>query len=122
MQTKINWFEIPSIDFDRAVHFYETVFASKLKVEQFGGTPMGVFTSEHGGGIGCVVHSTQVAPAANGTLIYFDATSGMDRVLERIEAAGGRIVLKKTPLPEEMGYIAHFIDTEGNRVAIHALH
>lgn len=121
MQTKINWFEIPSSDFARAVKFYETIFDSKLKVEQFGGAPMGVFAGE-AGSVGCVVHSEQVKPNENGTLIYLDATPGMDKVLDRIEAAGGRVLLQKTALPEEMGYIAHFMDTEGNRLALHAMH
>jgi uncharacterized protein len=121
MQTKINWFEIPSSDFSRAVRFYETIFDSKLKVEQFGGGPMGIFAG-HDGSAGCVIQSEQLRPDENGTLIYLDATPGMDLILERIEAAGGRVLLKKTALPEEMGYIAHFLDTEGNRLALHAMH
>lgn len=121
MQTKINWFEIPSSDFARAVKFYETIFDSNLKIEQFGGAPMGVFPGD-AGGVGCVVHSEQSRPNEDGTLIYLDATPGLDSVLERIESAGGRILLKKTALPEEMGYIAHFVDTEGNRLGLHAMH
>lgn len=121
MQTKINWFEIPSTDFARAVTFYETIFGNKLKVEQFGGGPMGIFSGQEGS-VGCVIYSAQLKPNENGTLIYLDATPDMDKVLDRIEAAGGRVVLKKTQLPEELGYIAHFMDTEGNRVALHAMH
>jgi len=33
MQTKINWFEIPSADFARATRFYETLFDPSLKIE-----------------------------------------------------------------------------------------
>lgn len=121
MQTKINWFEIPSSDFARAVTFYETIFGNRLKVEQFGGAPMGIFAGQDGSA-GCVIQSEQLKPNENGTLIYLDATPGIDQILERIEAAGGRVVLQKTALPEEMGYIAHFMDTEGNRLALHAMH
>jgi hypothetical protein len=122
MQTKINWFEIPSTDFSRAVKFYETIFDSKLKVEDFGGLPMGIFSGPDGDSVGCVIHGEHFVPSANGAVLYLDATPGMDQVLGRIEAAGGRIVMDKMELPRELGYIAHFIDTEGNRVALHALH
>ena len=122
MQTKINWFEIPSIDFPRAVKFYETIFENKLKVEQFGDFPMGVFPGEDGNSIGCVVKGAPYVPNKDGTVLYLDATPGMDGVLGRIEPAGGRILMEKTALPQEMGYIAHFIDTEGNRLALHAMH
>lgn len=122
MQTNINWFEIPSIDFPRAVRFYETIFDSKLKVEQFGSFPMGVFPGKEGNSIGCVIQGEQYAPNPNGPVLYMDATPDMDGVLARIEKAGGRILLEKTALPQDMGYIAHFIDTEGNRLALHAMH
>lgn len=122
MQTKINWFEIPSTDFTRAVKFYEAIFDTKLKVEQFGGDPMAVFADKDGGSVGCVIDGGQHQPNENGPLLYLDATPGLDNVLERIESAGGRILLKKTALPQEMGYIAQFVDTEGNRLALHAMH
>lgn len=122
MQTKINWFEIPSTDFSRAVKFYETIFDSELKVEDFGGNPMGIFTAADGNGVGCVVHGEHFVPSENGAVLYLDATPALDQVLERIEAAGGRVVMNKMELPRELGYIAHFIDTEGNRLALHAMH
>lgn len=122
MQTKINWFEIPTADFSRAVKFYETVFDSKLKIEDFGNMPMGIFVDGNGEGVGCVVHSEHFVPSEHGALLYLDATPSFDTVLGRIEKAGGRIVMDKMELPHEHGYIAHFIDTEGNRVALHAEH
>lgn len=122
MQTKINWFEIPSIDFSRAVSFYETIFDNKLKVEQFGAFPLGVFPGSDGSSIGCVIQGEPYVPNKDGTVVYLDATPDMDNVLARIEAAGGRILMEKTALPQDMGYIAHFLDTEGNRLALHAMH
>jgi predicted enzyme related to lactoylglutathione lyase len=38
-----------------------------------------------------------------------------------VEKAGGRITLARTALPEGMGFFAHFVDCEGNRVGLHAL-
>jgi uncharacterized protein len=122
MQTKINWFEIPATDFSRAVGFYETIFGAKLKIEDFGNMPMGIFTDGNGEGVGCVAHGEHMRPSEHGAIVYLDATAGMDDVLGRIVPAGGRIVMDKLALPQELGYIAHFIDTEGNRVALHAEH
>lgn len=122
MQTKINWFEIPSADFSRAVAFYETIFDTKLRTEDVGTLPMGIFIEPKGEAIGCVIHGKDFVPNPTGPVLYFDATSSLDAILERIEPAGGRIVLEKMELPRNLGYIAHFLDTEGNRVALHAEH
>lgn len=122
MQTKINWFEIPSTDFSRAVRFYETIFDAKLKIEDFGDMPMGIFVDGNNEGVGCVAYSEHMTPSEQGAVIYLDATPGFDAVLDRVKQAGGRIVMDKMELPRELGYIAHFIDTEGNRVALHAEH
>ncbi|MFD2273603.1 VOC family protein [Undibacterium arcticum] len=43
MHTRINWFEIPSADFQRATTFYETLFATELKVEDTGPVKMAIF-------------------------------------------------------------------------------
>ena len=122
MQTKINWFEIPSTDFARAVKFYETIFDAKLKVDDLGNMPLGIFVDDKGESVGCVVHSEHMKPSEQGALLYLDATPDFDAVLDRVTKAGGRIVMGKLELPRELGYIAQFIDTEGNRVALHAEH
>lgn len=121
MQTKINWFEIPANDFARAVHFYQTVFDTELKVEDFEGGKMATF-GQGQEAVGAVIEGYGQHPADGGPVVYLDVTPGMDTVLARITHAGGRIVLDKMALPQDMGYIAHFIDTEGNRLALHAMH
>lgn len=121
MHTKINWFEIPSIDFIRATKFYEALFDTTLTIEQSGPIQKGLFAEATGGSCGCVVHNEDSLPGSIGTVIYLDATPSIDKVLARIEPAGGRIQMEKMALPNNLGFIAHFIDTEGNRLALHAL-
>jgi predicted enzyme related to lactoylglutathione lyase len=122
MQTKINWFEIPANDFSRAVQFYEAVFEKKLRIEQFGsGQLVGVFTNTDGESFGGVMHGEGFVPGKDGTVIYLDAGPAIDAVIARIKKAGGQIRMDKLALPDSMGFIAHFIDTEGNRLALHAL-
>lgn len=119
MHTKINWFEIPSSDFSRATKFYETLFDIKLKVESSGPIRMGLFPDESGQGYGCVIQGEGFEPGSNGPVIYLDSPCPIEQVLARVEAAGGVIKIEKTELPNDIGFIAHFIDTEGNRLALH---
>lgn len=121
MQTKINWFEIPSTDFSRATAFYESVFDTQLKIEQTGPVKMSIFTDASGESCGCVAYSDHYRPGKDGTIIYLDASPSIDKVLARIEPSGGKIQMEKMRLPDGLGFIAHFLDTEGNRLALHAL-
>jgi len=54
-------------------------------------------------------------------MIYLNAAPKIDDALARVAKAGGKVVLPKTALPGDMGFYAHMIDSEGNRVGLHAL-
>jgi uncharacterized protein len=120
MKNVINWFEIPATDFDRAVAFYEKVFATALKREVMNGANMGVFPCQSPATTGCVCQMPELKPGDSGTLIYLDASPDVDTVLSRVKTNGGKVVLDKTLINDCIGYIGIFIDTEGNRVGIHA--
>jgi predicted enzyme related to lactoylglutathione lyase len=62
------------------------------------------------------------APAADGAVVYISAGEDLSVPLSRVEAAGGKVALPKMFLSEEVGYFAHFIDSEGNRVGMYSLH
>ncbi|MBW8849320.1 MAG: VOC family protein [Xanthomonadales bacterium] len=120
----LNWFEIPVADLDRAQRFYEALLDAPLKREAMGpDTTLAVFPYERGAGIGgCLFAGTHApAPSDDGTVVYLDASPALDTVLSRVEAAGGLIVLPRTELPEGMGAFAQIVDSEGNRVGLHAL-
>ena len=44
----------------------------------------------------------------------------MDAIVGRIEGAGGKVVMPKTQITPEIGYMAFFMDTEGNKVGLHS--
>lgn len=118
----IGWFEIPVINMDRAVKFYETVFGVKLYVDQFGPVLMGWFPQDEkkaGAGGSLVYHEDFYKPSTDGTLVYF---TSKDVAIEvgRIKEAGGKVIQGKTLISDEIGYMALFLDTEGNRVALHS--
>lgn len=117
----IAWFEIPASDFERAARFYETALDTTLRREDFGGQPMGIFQYDQPATGGCIVHSPTAKPSADGVLVYLNATPTVDAALARVERAGGKTQGPVIQLPQEMGYIGFFTDTEGNRIGLHSL-
>jgi predicted enzyme related to lactoylglutathione lyase len=120
-QHAIHWFEIPVRDLARAEAFYGRVIDRPLRREQIGDAVMAVFPKSEDGVSGCLFQAPSFVPSMDGTMVYLNAGASLDAALGRVEAAGGRITLPRTALPEGMGFFAHFTDCEGNRVGLHAL-
>jgi predicted enzyme related to lactoylglutathione lyase len=114
------WFEIPAGDFERAIGFYETVLGITLRREQFGESVMAIFPYQEPGVSGSIVPN-EGRPGADGPLLYLNADHILDAALERVYAAGGRIELGRTEIGNGFGSMARIIDTEGNRVGLHAI-
>ncbi|WP_053992334.1 VOC family protein [Mangrovimonas sp. TPBH4] len=117
----VGWFEIPVSDMARAKAFYETVFQVEISLHDFGGLLMGWFPDrgEVPGAQGTLIKQDSYIPSQEGTLIYF-ISENVQNELDRIEAAGGQIYQPKTQISPEHGYMAAFIDSEGNRIALHS--
>jgi predicted enzyme related to lactoylglutathione lyase len=122
MQTPICWFEIPTANLDRAVTFYETVFAFTLRRERMGEIDMAIFPYTEPAPSGALVAMPQLQPRDNGTLIYLNGGDDLAVPLARIAEAGGKVVMPKTDLGNDIGHIAVFIDSEGNSVGIYSRH
>jgi predicted enzyme related to lactoylglutathione lyase len=117
----VGWFEIPVSDMDRAKTFYEAVFKVSIDIHDFGGMLMGWFPFSEGkeGAAGTLIKQETYIPSQEGTLVYF-MSDNVQIELDRIERAGGQIYQPKTQISPEHGYMGVFIDTEGNRVALHS--
>ncbi len=122
MDNPLRWFEIPTTDLDRAVAFYQNIFAIELRRETCGDIAMAIFPYAEPYPGGALVAMPQLQPRDNGTLVYLDGGADLNAVLERIPAAGGTIVMTKTDLGNGIGHIGLFIDSEGNRVGVYSLH
>lgn len=70
---------------------------------------------------GAIVHSPSTTPTGDGVLVYLNAQPTVDATLARIEKAGGKTDGPVIKLPQDIGYIAFFTDTEGNRLGLHSL-
>lgn len=118
----VGWFEVPVTDMDRAKAFYNTVFDIDIQVQDFGGVQMGWFPYAEGksGASGSLIHHEAYVPSdTKGVLVYF-SSADVANEMGRVEAAGGKIVKAKTQISPEVGYMGIFIDTEGNRMALHS--
>jgi len=119
----LNWFEIPVDEFDRARTFYGRLFAYDMPVTDMGPARMGFLPFEQGSGVGgAIVKVDDFLPARNGTMVYLAAGDDLSTVLMRVEEAGGKVLQDKTQITPEIGYYAIFLDSEGNKVALHSPH
>jgi predicted enzyme related to lactoylglutathione lyase len=117
----VAWFEIPVTDLTRAKIFYNKVFEIDIQVTDFGGVQMGWFpdAGQVPGATGSLVQHETYVPSHKGSLVYF-SSDDVQIELDRIEAAGGKILQPKTQISPEHGYMGVFEDSEGNRVALHS--
>lgn len=125
MNNAISWFEIPATDLARAQKFYETIFEVSLNPIDLPNIKMRMFPIDDPmAGIGGAVvdsggfHKPSVT---DGPLIYLNGNPDVQNILNRVEAAGGKIMVPKTEISPDYGYMAVIIDTEGNRIGLHSV-
>lgn len=123
MKNAVNWFEIPVKDYSRAKQFYATIMGSEIVDHHMPEKNMkyGVFAhDEDNNGVGgAIVEAEGHHPTADGTTIYLNGGNDLSVALDKVETSGGKIVMPKTDIGQN-GFIAQFLDTEGNRVALHS--
>lgn len=118
----INWFEIPASDFDRAKKFYEIIFDYQMPETATDDGRMGFFLYDYKTGKigGALCSGDSYAPSENGTLIYLNSDPDLQIILDRVENAGGKIILPKTAIAGGNGFKAFINDSEGNKIALHS--
>jgi hypothetical protein len=121
----LTWFEIPVMDTKRAKKFYETILDIEM-VNRADGNDEAVFfpynskviQATSGRITGVLSKTERNSPSINGTLVYINASPSIQTVLDKVEKAGGKIIVPRTKMPA--GFIAVIIDSEGNKVGLHA--
>ncbi len=118
----LNWFEIPATDIKRAKQFYQTIFNIQMDEQEMMNIKMAFFPYEPASGkaSGALCQSDFHKPSMDGAIIYLNGNPDLKTVLDKVDAAGGRVVMPKTQITPDIGYMAFFVDTEGNRVALHS--
>jgi len=122
MKNAINWFEIPVKNFERAKKFYSALFNAEIMVMPHPTYKYGMLPADmqNGGVGGGIVEGEGFEPSMKGPLIYLNGGDDLSVPLSKVEAAGGKILLPKTAIGPN-GFMAHFTDTEGNKVALHSM-
>lgn len=117
----LNWFEIPVTDTSRAKKFYESNFEILMEEMEMPGMKYVMFPFDPMKGkiAGGLAQSPMHIPSTTGSIIYLNANPDLQNVLNRIEDAGGKITMPKTSIGEN-GFMAFFIDTEGNMIGLHS--
>ncbi|HTX69111.1 MAG TPA: VOC family protein [Thermoleophilia bacterium] len=124
MAPAITWFQIPAADMARATTFYETICGIKLdRLDAGPGMQMASFPADAQAGeiSGAIVCGEGAVPSATGTAVFLNANPDLQVVLDRVEPAGGKILMPKTRIEMEgAGHFAMIADTEGNTVGLHS--
>ncbi|MFD2564884.1 VOC family protein [Aquimarina rubra] len=118
----VTWFEIPVTNMDRAKTFYEKVFQIEIGLYKMEGLQMGWFPNKNQTGVatGTLIDAGEhYKPSQDGVLIYFSCDDVANEI-GRVEAAGGKVLSDKKQISPEHGYMGYFIDSEGNRIALHS--
>ena len=125
MKDAISWFEIPATDLNRAQKFYESIFGIQLQALDMPNIKMRMFPIDDpmSGVGGALVDSNgfHKPSVTDGPLIYLNGNPDVQKVLDKVEAAGGKIMLPKTEISPEYGFMGVFVDTEGNRIGLHSV-
>jgi uncharacterized protein len=125
MDNAISWFEIGATDLDRATKFYEAIFGISLIPMDMPNIKMRMFPIDDmmKGIGGAIVDSGgfHKPSQTDGPLIYLNGNPDLQNVLDEVEAAGGSIMMPKTEISPEYGFMAVIFDTEGNRIGLHSV-
>ena len=120
MNNPVNWFEIATEDLERAKEFYSKVFQRNFQLIEMPESKMYMFEGEpsNAGSLGAILSDKNNKPSTDGTVIYFECEDcGIEA--SRVSEAGGQVILPKMGIGE-FGFIAQFIDSEGNRIGLHS--
>lgn len=123
MHNAISWFEIPVADFERAKKFYSVIFDFEMPVMPLGEGMMGFLLHDmQAGGIGgAIVYYPEIyIPSRTGPKVYLNGGKDLSVVLDRVEAAGGKVTRAKFLVAPGRGHVAGFMDTEGNEIYLHS--
>ena len=120
MKNLISIVEIPTSNFSRAVAFYQAIFGITIEEIEMEGVRMGLFPNDGEGVSVQLIHGSEYKPSGDGTIVYLNGGNDLQKVADKIETNGGKIVVPKTEIGPEMGFYAMFTDTEANKLGLHS--
>ncbi|MCA0240547.1 MAG: VOC family protein [Proteobacteria bacterium] len=120
MSNRVVWVDIPVTDLDRAIGFYAAVLGAKVTKEGGPGFVFGLLEHEGQDVGGCLYLPDQDnRPSATGPLVYLNADGRLQAAVAAVSAHGGQVLQPPHPIGPH-GWRAIVLDSEGNRIALHA--
>ena len=120
MSNSVVWVDIPATNLDRAIAFYSAVLGSAVTKEGGPGFVFGLLPHSGTDVGGCVyVAGDDNTPSKLGPLIYLNAQGRLPQAVQAAIEHGGR-VLQAIHQIGPHGSRAIVLDSEGNRIALHA--
>jgi predicted enzyme related to lactoylglutathione lyase len=119
MKHLVNWIEIPVADITRAKAFYGKILGVEFHDMAMGPISYALFPTDDRHNCGALAQGSDYRPGSSGPVIYLDGGDDLDKVLSKVKPAGGQVMLKKTFLSDQAGFIGMFTDSEGNRIGVH---
>lgn len=116
-----SYIAIPCTDFQRAFDFYAGITNGKLVKNPSTPFPMAYFKDEFGNNIGHLFQMPGIEPSSDGPIVYLRLSENLNDTLVKVEGLGGKIIMPKSLISAEAGYWAIFLDSEGNRLALHSM-
>lgn len=118
MNSYISFFEIPATDISRAIAFYQSILDIKIEKMEMPGMEMGVFPYENQAVHAVIMKDDSLKPSANGITVYLNGGNDLQVALDKVEKNGGSVMLPKTAHPDESGFFALILDSEGNKLGL----
>lgn len=120
MNKTFSYVAIPTIDFERALKFYQDITGGLIRKNPTVPFPMAYFYDNDNNDTGHLFQLPNFKPSADGPIVYMELSNDLNETVEKIKTAGGKILLPKTQISPEKGFWALFLDTEGNKLALHS--
>jgi predicted enzyme related to lactoylglutathione lyase len=123
MKNAVNWVEIPVTNFDRAKKFYSTIYDYEMPETMMDNYRMGflLFDQENGGVGGAIVLGDGYEPSNKGVRVYLNGGADLSLILNRVQGAGGKVILDKVQITPELGYYGIFEDPDGTKISLHSM-
>ncbi len=115
-----SYIAIPCTNFERAFDFYVHITDGLIYRNTNVPFPMAYFTDRDNNNVGHLFQLPGFNPSADGPIVYMELAKDLDETISKISAAGGKIVMPKTFIAPGRGYWALFLDSEGNKLALHS--
>jgi predicted enzyme related to lactoylglutathione lyase len=121
MHKVFSYIAIPATDFDRAFKFYSEITNGLIRKNPNVPFPMAYFFDRENNDVGHLFQLPGFNPSADGAIVYMELAKDLSDTLAKIENAGGKVIMPKTLISPAKGYWALFLDTEGNKLALHSM-